>query len=101
MHLTSVEIPDSVTTISYSAFTGNFLQNVILGKSVTEIGKFAFNVSGIYGGTNTISKVVNKSGNSFDWADIFMGSYDSSIFVYGTYSYTLNNKNYEIAIVKN
>ena len=41
-NLTSVVIPDSVTTIEYSAFSYNNLTSVTIGNSVTTIGKQAF-----------------------------------------------------------
>ncbi len=41
-NITSVKIPDSVTTIKYSAFTSNKLTNVEIPNSVVEIGRSAF-----------------------------------------------------------
>ena len=41
--LTSVEIPNSVTSIGYSAFAGcSGLNSVVIGNSVTSIGEYAF-----------------------------------------------------------
>ena len=40
--LASITIPDSVTSIGHGAFTGNVLTSVTIGNSVTSIGSRAF-----------------------------------------------------------
>jgi hypothetical protein len=57
--LTSITIPDSVTTIEHYAFTGNKLKNVVLGNSVTFLDGSALPSS-----VETI--VIPKSLTSFD-----------------------------------
>jgi hypothetical protein len=45
--LTSIIIPDSVTSIGQGAFTGCGLTNVTIPNSITNIGSFAFEMSGL------------------------------------------------------
>ncbi len=54
--LTSVVIPDSVTTIGYMAFQNNNLTSVVIPDSVTTIGNYAFsrnNLTSVYIGANS------------------------------------------------
>ena len=66
--LTSVTIPNSVTNIGSSAFENNQLTSVTIPSSVTSIGSSAFYK---YNTSNpNLTKIINKTGKSFDWGDI-------------------------------
>ena len=66
--LTSITIPDSVTSIGYAAFTiCKSLTSVTIGNSVTSIGESAFN------GCNKL-KEVNYRGTVEQWMKIEIGS---------------------------
>ncbi len=79
--LTSVIIPSSVTSIGESAFQGNQLTSVIIPSSVTSISKNAFYKSS--SSNSNLTKIINKTGKSFDWGIIVNGSYGYN-FVTGT-----------------
>ena len=101
--LTSVTIPNSVTSIGFYAFKDNQLTSVTIPNSVTSIGDYAFeknqltsvtipnSVTSIGGGAfykyNTsnlnLTKIINKTGKSFDWGDI-VNSSSGYNFVTGT-----------------
>ena len=101
--LTSVTIPNSVTSIGVYAFKDNQLTSVTIPNSVTSIGDYAFeknqltsvtipnSVTSIGGGAfykyNTsnlnLTKIINKTGKSFDWGDI-VNSSSGYNFVTGT-----------------
>ena len=101
--LTNIIIPSSVTSIEPYAFSGNKLTSVIIPNSVTSIGVYAFkdnqltsvtipnSVTSIGGGAfykyNTsnlnLTKIINKTGKSFDWGDI-VNSSSGYNFVTGT-----------------
>ena len=87
--LTSVVIPDSVISIGEAAFSSNYLETVELGVNVQIIGKFAFTIAPGYDANANLSKVINKSGNVFNWDNIFkQTSIDgNSTFATGTYIY--------------
>ena len=79
--LTSVTIPNSVTSIGTSAFENNQLTNVTIPNSVTSIGNSAFRKVG--SSNPNLTKIINKTGKSFDWGDIVNGSSGYN-FVTGT-----------------
>ena len=114
--LTSVTIPNSVTNIGNSAFRQNKLTSVTIPNSVTSIGDYAFeenqltsvtipnSVTSIGGGAfykyNTsnlnLTKIINKTGKSFDWGDIVNSGSDYN-FVTGT----VVNSNGNVEVVNN
>ena len=66
--LTSVTIPDSVTSIGSYAFSSNQLTSVTIPNSVTSIGSCAF-LKKSFSNPN-LTKIINKTGKSFDWGSI-------------------------------
>ena len=79
--LTSVTIPDSVTSIGSYAFSSNQLTSVTIPNSVTSIGSCAF-LKKSFSNPN-LTKIINKTGKSFDWGYIVNGSSGYN-FVTGT-----------------
>ena len=109
--LTSPTITNGVASIGDYAFYYNKLTNVTIPASVESIGKGAFAIdcvsynasSGIctkIGGNEYLSKIINKTGKSFDWDaiinDPFSGSYT---FETGTVA-SSNKPNWNIEITK-
>ena len=70
--LTSVTIPNSVTSIEVGAFNNNSLTSVIIGTGVTSIGNYAFSKTST--SNSNLTKIVNKTGRSFDWGYIINNS---------------------------
>ena len=89
--ITSVTIPNSVTSIGNSAFFDNHLTSVTIPTSVTSIGKGAFykyNTSNL-----NLTKIINKTGRSFNWGDIVN---DSSGYDFVTGTVVNSNGNVEV-----
>ena len=80
-NLTSVTIPNSVTSIGSRAFHDNKLTRVTIPNSVTSIGSGAFRKVG--SSNLNLTKIINKTGKSFDWGSIVNDSYGYN-FVTGT-----------------
>ncbi len=88
-NLTSVIIPNSVTSIGNSAFYKNQLTSVTIPDSVTSIGDSAF-----YKESNSnpnLTKIINKTGKSFNWKDIVGSTSSSATFITGTVVNNLGN----------
>ena len=85
--LTSIVIPDSVTSIGYAAFYGcTGLTSIVIGDSVTSIGELAFyNCTGL---TN-----VYYTGTEAEWAKISIDYYGNSYLTNATkhYNYVPTN----------
>ena len=91
--LTSVTIPTSVTSIGSGAFENNYLTSVTIPNSVTSIGSGAFYK---YNTSNpNLTKIINKTGKSFDWGDIVNWSSGYN-FVTGTVVNYSDNGNVEV-----
>ena len=74
-------IPSSVTSIGSRAFHDNKLTRVTIPNSVTSIGSGAFRKVG--SSNPNLTKIINKTGKSFDWGSIVNDSYGYN-FVTGT-----------------
>ena len=79
--LTSVTIPNSVTSIGNYAFYGNKLTSVTIPNSVTSIGNSAFFKND--SSNPNLTKIINKTGNAFNWGYIVSAGSDYN-FVTGT-----------------
>ena len=88
--LTSVVIPNSVTSIGNFAFQNNQLTSVTIGNNVARIGNDAFFKND--SSNPNLTKIINKTGKSFDWGKIINGSTSSSAtFITGTVVNNLGN----------
>ena len=81
--ITSVTIPNSVTSIGKSAFSSNQLTSVTIPNSVTSIGDGAFYKNKSNSSNPNLTKIINKTGKSFDWGYIINWSSGYN-FVTGT-----------------
>ena len=81
--ITSVTIPNSVTSIGKSAFSSNQLTSVTIPNSVTSIGDGAFYKNKSNSSNPNLIKIINKTGKSFDWGYIINWSSGYN-FVTGT-----------------
>ena len=79
--LQTVTIPTSVTSIGSRAFAYNKLTSVTIPSSVTSIGSGAFRK--VDSSNPNLTKIINKTGKSFDWGSIVNDSYGYN-FVTGT-----------------
>ena len=70
--LTSVTIPNSVTSIGNSAFSSNQLTTVTIPSSVTSIGDYAFGKSN--SSNPNLTKIINETDKVFEWGTIVNNS---------------------------
>ena len=86
-------IPSSVTSIEHNAFYSNQLTSVTIPSSVTSIGANAFYKSS--SSNLNLTKIINKTGKSFDWGIIVNGS-SSTDYTFITGTVVNNTGNVEI-----
>ena len=81
--LTTLTLLDGVVSIGGSAFDDNQLTEVVIPSSVTSIGRGAFSKTD--SSNQNLSKIVNKTGKSFEWGNI-ISYYGSAVynFITGT-----------------
>ena len=112
--LTSITLSDGVTSIGNAAFVGNKLTTIVIPSSVTSIGRNAFSIGcGTVNCTNNnvctcikvsgnenLSKIINKTGRSFDW-DAIINNSNKERYTFETGSVSSDNKaNWSIEITK-
>ena len=79
--LTTLTLLDGVVSIDLGAFSGNQLTEVVIPSSVTSIGRGAFSKTD--SSNQNLSKIVNKTGKSFEWGDI-ISYYGSAVYSFIT-----------------
>lgn len=85
--ITSITLPNTVTTIKSQAFHYCSLTSIVIPQSVTTIESNAL----LKGSSAiTLTKIINKTGRSFDWKAITGSVYDAS-FVAGTIKHQYGN----------
>ncbi len=83
-----VTLPEGLETIGERAFRYNYITNVTIPSNVTTIGAKAFCDEVSWGKFNRLTKIVNKTGKSFNWASISC-SKNSAKFKTGTVNHQL------------
>lgn len=80
--VTSLVIPEGVTTLEADSLRNAQLSTIIIPSTVTTIGKNAIAKNNV--SYNPIKTIVNKTGKSFNWTDIVGSDIDDEIFETGT-----------------
>ena len=92
--VTSLTIPEGVTTLEADSLRNAQLSTVVIPSTVTTIGKNAIAKNNV--NYNPIKTIVNKTGKSFNWTDIVGSDVDDEIFETGT----INNAYGRVSVVK-
>ena len=71
-YVKDVRFGNNVTSIGQGAFENNNLTSVTIGSGVTSIGNYAFYKTST--SNSNLTKIVNKTGRSFDWGYIINNS---------------------------
>lgn len=85
-NLTSVTLPNTITTIGNNAFSHNNLTNITIPSNVTEIGADAFLKSS--DSNQNLRIITNQTNNSFIWGNITGATDTTTTFITGTVSHS-------------
>ena len=68
----SINLPEGLKTISNGAFNSNRFTSITIPSTVTTIG------NGVFTSNSELTKIINKTGKSFNWKNIVNGTSDAT-----------------------
>ena len=83
----NITLPEGLLTIKNNAFDSCQLTEVTIPSTVTSIGSSAFRKTS---SNESLVKIINKTGKSFDWRSITAGNYEAN-FTIGTIRHQYGN----------